>query len=170
MNTQKAMNTWRGMLLVCSVSIGCWPAIGQTITASYTAAPPGTSNATAPTIPGYTTAAPDAGFSGKVFLYLSKESADPKDEMVGVYSFPCFSITVKDVKPGQNVLFDDAATFFPTVLSDIERGTYHAQVVWDRNEGGRSIGRSPGNMYNKAVLVNFTKNISQSFHIVCNEV
>jgi S-formylglutathione hydrolase FrmB len=169
-NTQKAMNTWRGMLLACSVSIGCWPAIGQTITASYTAAPPGTSNATAPTIPGYTTAAPDAGFSGKVFLYLSKESADPKDEMVGVYSFPCFSITVKDVKPGQNVLFDDAATFFPTVLSDIERGTYHAQVVWDRNEGGRSIGRSPGNMYNKAVSVNFTKNISQSFHIVCNEV
>ena len=53
--------------------------------------------------------------------------------MVGVHSFPCFSIDVNNVKPGQKVVFDDAAVFYPTALSDIERGTYYAQVVWDKN-------------------------------------
>ncbi len=90
--------------------------------------------------------------------------------MVGVELFPCFSIDVKDVKPNEKVVFDDAATFYPVVLSDIERGEYHAQVVWDRNEGGRSIGNSPGNMYNNSVLVKLTKNIQQTFDIVCNDV
>lgn len=139
-------------LLFCIVTFCCFQAIGQKFTASYS---------------------PDASgknFSGRVFLYLSKDSKSPKDEMIGVYKFPCFSIMVKNVHPGQKVVFDDAATFYPVILSDIERGKYHAQVVWDRNEGGRSIGGSPGNMYNQAVIVNLTKNTNQSFNIVCNEV
>lgn len=118
----------------------------------------------------YTTEASGSNFSGRVFLYLSKDSDSPKDEMVGVYKFPCFSIAVSNVKPGQKVTFDDAATFYPTVLSDIERGVYKAQVVWDRNLGGRPIGGSPGNMYNKAVAINITKNVQQPFSIVCNQV
>ena len=136
-----------GFIAACSLQ-----AIGQKITASFT---------------------PDASagsFSGKVFLYLSKDSKDPKDEMVGVYKFPCFSIAVKNVRPGDKVVFDDAATFYPTVLSDIERGEYHAQVVWDKNGGGRSIGESPGNIYNESVVIKLTKNTSQSFNIVCKQV
>jgi hypothetical protein len=136
-----------GFIVACSLQ-----AIGQKVTASFT---------------------PEAlneNFSGKVFLYLSKDSKDPKDEMVGVYKFPCFSIAVKNVRPGEKVAFDDAATFYPTVLSDIERGEYHAQVVWDRNGGGRSIGESPGNMYNESVVVKLTKNTNQSFNIVCKQV
>jgi len=140
------------VLLACIVAICYLQAIGQKFTASYTPAAYG------------------SNFSGKVFLYLSKDSKNPKDEMVGVFKFPCFSISVKNVKPKQKVLFDDAATFYPTVLSDIERGAYHAQVVWDRNDGGRSIGESPGNMYNDAVVVKITKNTQQSFDIVCSEV
>lgn len=146
------MITSKKIILSCAAAICCLQAIGQTISASYT-----------PT-------ASSINFTGRVFLYMSKDSKDPKDEMVGVYKFPCFSIAVKDIKPRQKVVFDDAATFYPTVLSDIERGTYHAQVVWDRNEGGRSIGNSPGNMYNNSVPVTFTKNIKQAFSIVCNEV
>src|ERR1700734_3442423 len=123
------MITHKKILLLCAVACCSLPAIGQKFTASFT---------------------PDASaasFSGKVFLYLSKDAKSPKDEMVGVYKFPCFSISVKNVKPNEKVVFDDAATFYPVVLSDIERGEYHAQVVWDRNEGGRSMGESPGNMY-----------------------
>ena len=146
------MISHKKILLACLVTVCCLQAIGQKITTSFTSA------------------ASNASFSGKVFLYLSKDSKNPKDEMVGVYKFPCFSITVKNVQPGQKVVFDDAATFYPTVLSDIERGTYHAQVVWDRNEGGRSIGDSPGNIYNESVVINLTKNTSQSFSIVCKEV
>jgi len=136
-----------GTLIAVSLS-----ALGQKFTASYTADASGQS------------------FSGRVFLYLSKESKGPKDEMVGVYKFPCFSIAVKNVQPGQKVVFDDKATFYPTVLSDIERGVYNAQVVWDRNEGGRSIGDSPGNMYNESAAVSITKNTGQTFDIVCNKV
>ena len=90
--------------------------------------------------------------------------------MVGVYQFPCFSIAVNNVKPNEKVVFDDAAIYYPTPLSDIERGEYHAQVVWDRNEGGRSIGDSPGNMYNESVVIKLTKNTGQSFDIVCKQV
>ena len=138
--------------LLCFLTVCTLHAVGQTITASFTPAASGES------------------FTGKVFLYLSKDSKTPKDEMVGVYKFPCFAISVKNVRPNQKVVFDDAATFYPVVLSDIERGQYNAQVVWDRNEGGRSIGDSPGNMYNDAVAVNITKNTKQAFTIVCNEV
>jgi Putative esterase len=146
------MLIYKKIVLVCIVTVCSLQVIGQKFTASFT---PGASG---------------ESFSGKVFLYLSKDSKSPKDEMVGVYKFPCFSVTVKNVRPNEKVVFDDAATFYPVVLSDIERGEYHVQVVWDRNGGGRSIGDSPGNMYNESVVVKLTKNASQSFGIVCNRV
>jgi S-formylglutathione hydrolase FrmB len=140
------------VVIFCIATFCCFQVIGQKFIVSYTSVASGKS------------------FSGKVFLYLSKDSKSPKDEMIGVHKFPCFSITVKDVKPNQKITFDDAATFYPVALSDIERGKYHAQVVWDKNEGGRSIGESPGNMYNQPVIVNLTKNTNQSFNIVCTEI
>ncbi len=109
-------------------------------------------------------------FSGKVLLYLSKDARSPKDEMVGVHQFPCFSITVNNVKPNDKVVFDDKAISYPVALSDIERGQYYAQVVWDKNLGGRSIGESPGNIYSDAVRINITKDRDKVFNIACNEV
>jgi len=140
------------VVIFCIVTFCYFQVIGQKFTVSYTPAASG------------------ANFSGKVFLYLSKDSKSPKDEMVGVHKFPCFSITVKNVHPNQKVAFDDAATFYPVVLSDIERGKYYAQVLWDRNEGGRSIAESPGNMYSDPVIVSISKNTNQAFNIVCREV
>lgn len=127
-------------------------AIGQKFTVSYT---PGSSH---------------ENFSGKVFLYLSKESKNPKDGMIGVEKFPCFAISVKNIKPNEKVLFDDAAVSYPVALSDIERGDYNVQAVWDKNSGGRSIGNSPGNIYNAPLTLKLTKNRDQVFNIVCNEV
>jgi hypothetical protein len=145
------MNTYKKILLLC-LAIGCFlEASSQKFTVNFTPA------------------ASEASFSGKVFLYLSKDSKSPKDEMVGVYKFPCFAITVNNVKPGEKVVFDDASVYYPVILSDIERGTYNAQVVWDKNDGGRSIGGSPGNMYNKSILVTLTKDIKQNFYVVCDQ-
>src|SRR3954452_6227579 len=79
-------------------------------------------------------------FTGNVFLYLSKDNKSPKDGDVGTSYFPCYRISVKNIKPGQNVLFDDAAVSFPEPLSGIERGDYYVQAVWDKNLGGRAIG------------------------------
>lgn len=118
----------------------------------------------------YTPASSHENFSGKVFLYLSKENKNPKDGMIGVEMFPCFAISVKNIKPMEKVLFDDAAVSYPVALSDIERGEYNVEAVWDKNLGGRSIGDSPGNMYNMPVTLKLTKNRDQAFNIVCTEV
>lgn len=110
-------------------------------------------------------------FSGNIFLYLSKSNKNPKDErLVGLKSFPCYRITVKNIKPGVTAIFDDDAVSYPVSLSNIERGVYYAQVVWDNNLGGRQICNSPGNIYNKSIKVNFTLNRNQIFYITCNEV
>ena len=50
-------------------------------------------------------------FSGKVILYLNKENRNPKEAMADLESFPCFSMDVRDVKPGGLVVFDDRAAF-----------------------------------------------------------
>lgn len=118
----------------------------------------------------FTPAASNESFSGHVLLYLSKDSKSPKDEMVGAEKFPCFSITVSNIKPNDKIVFDDNAVSYPVKLSDIEKGGYNAQVVWDKNEGGRSIGNSPGNIYNDAIAVQLTKNTNTIFNIACNNV
>ncbi|HEX5151945.1 MAG TPA: alpha/beta hydrolase-fold protein [Parafilimonas sp.] len=118
----------------------------------------------------FASAASNESFSGKVILYLSKDSKSPKDEMVGVERFPCFSITVNNIKAGEKIVFDDKAVSYPVKLSDIERGEYNAQVVWDKNEGGRSIANSPGNIYNDAITVQLTKNTNAFFSINCSNV
>ena len=137
-------------LLLCAVFFQT--AIGQKFAVSYT---PGSSN---------------ENFSGKVFLYLSKDSKNPKDGMIGVEKFPCYAISVKNIKPNEKVLFDDAAVSYPVALSDIERGEYNVQAVWDKNLGGRSISSSTGNIYNTSVSVTISKNRSQVFDIMCKEV
>lgn len=109
-------------------------------------------------------------FTGNVFLYLSKENKSPTESEVGIESFPCYRISVKNVKPNQVVTFDDGAVSYPVPLSDIERGEYYVEAVWDNNLGGRAIGNSPGNLYNKPVRLNFTKERAQAFSVVCKEV
>ncbi len=108
-------------------------------------------------------------FTGKVFLYLNKENKTPKDGFVGITSFPCYSIEVQNVKPGEAVVFDDKAKSYPVTLSDIERGEYYVQAVWDRNLGGRAINESPGNIYNTTTQVNITKNRETVFTLNCSE-
>ena len=109
-------------------------------------------------------------FTGNVYLYLSKDNKNPKDGSVGIAFFPCYRIFIKNIKPKQPVLFDDAAVSFPVPLSDLERGEYYVQAVWDKNSGGRGINSSPGNLYNKSIKVKLTKDRNQDFTVVCNEV
>lgn len=112
----------------------------------------------------------DKPFTGNVFVYMSKENSQPKNGAIGLERFPCFSVTVKNIKPNQVITIDDAATSFPTVLSDIERGEYYVQIVWDRNLGGRSIAHSPGNLFNATVKINITKDSDKTFQITANKM
>ena len=106
----------------------------------------------------YTPTAFDGFFSGKVLLYLSKDGKTPKDLAIGLPTLCCFAIDVSKIKPNVSVVFDDKAISYPVNLSDIERGEYYVQAVWDRNLGGRSIGNSVNNMFNEPIKINLTKN------------
>src|SRR5580658_5345487 len=118
----------------------------------------------------FTTGAYNRSFSGKVLLYLNKENQHPTDGAVDLESFPCFAITVKKVSPGDEVLFDDKAVSYPVVLSDLEKGDYYVQAVWDRNLGGRAIAESPGNIYSTPMKVTLTKDTGARFNVVCDQV
>lgn len=112
----------------------------------------------------------DKPFTGKVIAYLSKDNRSPKDGSIGFDPFPCFAVDVENIKPGQVIVIDDKATPYPTALSNIERGVYYVQIVWDRNMGGRSIAASPGNLYNPSVKINITKDYKQRFPIVATKI
>ncbi len=113
----------------------------------------------------YSSSVFDKPFTGNVIAYLSKENKEPKNGTVGFDLFPCFSVFAKDIKPGQTIVIDDNAISYPTSLSDIERGEYYVQIVWDRNLGGRSIAASPGNMYNPSIKINITKDTKKIYSI-----
>ncbi|MEO5591617.1 MAG: hypothetical protein ABIR15_20275, partial [Chitinophagaceae bacterium] len=118
----------------------------------------------------YSSAAFNRSFTGKLLLYLNKENKNPKDGAVDLESFPCFSIDVVNGQPGTTVIIDDKAAAYPAKLSDIERGEYYVQAVWDRNSGGRAISMSPGNIYSKPVKVQLTKEINKVFTLVADQV
>ena len=117
----------------------------------------------------YTEQAFKEPFTGKVFLYLSKDNPEPRSGGVGIEFFPCMSIDVMNIKPGAAVIIDDKASSFPVKLSEIERGEYYIQAVWDRNMGGRAIAESPGNMFSKSQKVMLTKDFSKVYTIVSDE-
>ena len=117
----------------------------------------------------YTEQAFKGPFTGKVFLYLSKDNPEPRSGGVGIEFFPCMSIDVMNIKPGSAVIMDDKASSFPVKLSEIERGEYYVQAVWDRNMGGRAIAESPGNMFSKSQKVMLTKDFSKVYTLVSDE-
>lgn len=118
----------------------------------------------------YASSVYDKPFTGTVVVYMSKENSEPKNGMVGLERFPCFSLAVKNIKPGESVVIDETASSFPTTLSNIERGDYFAQVVWDRNLGGRSIAESSGNLYSTSEKINITHDTKKVFPIVATQV
>jgi len=67
-------------------------------------------------------------------------------------------------------MLNDDAVSYPVTLSNIERGAYYVQAVWDNNSGGRQISLTPGNIYNHTIKVNLTLNRDQVFSISCKEV
>lgn len=90
--------------------------------------------------------------------------------MIGVDLFPCFRKSVKNLKAGESFLIGDDAVSYPKMLSDIERGAYYVQIVWDRNLGGRQISESAGNLFSKSKKIILTKNYSEIIKINATEI
>jgi S-formylglutathione hydrolase FrmB len=109
-------------------------------------------------------------FSGNVILYLSKENKNPKDAFHYFELQPVFRVNVDEVVPEKSVVFDDNAVSYPVEISNLERGTYYVQAVFDRNLGGQFIGMSPGNIYSNSMQVHLDKNYNAIFHIDCDQI
>ncbi|WPO81944.1 alpha/beta hydrolase-fold protein [Chryseobacterium sp. JJR-5R] len=112
----------------------------------------------------------DDNFTGNVIVYLSKYNQEPKNGAIGVDLFPCFRKSVKNLKAGDSFLIGDDAVSYPKTLSDIERGEYYVQIVWDRNLGGRQISESAGNLFSKSRKIILTKNYSEIIKISATEI
>ena len=109
-------------------------------------------------------------FSGNVLLYLSKENKSPKDIFVGLELTPVYRVVVKNLKANEIAIFKDDAVSYPVELSNIERGEYYVQAVFDLNLGGANIGASSGNLYSAPIKVNLTKDFDEVFKIEANKV
>jgi hypothetical protein len=109
-------------------------------------------------------------FSGNILLYLSKENKTPKDVFVGLELIPVYRIVVNNLKANEVVTFNDSAISYPVELSNIERGSYYIQVVFDRNMGDSNIGTSSGNLFSEPIRVNLTKNFDEVFKIEAEKI
>ena len=110
------------------------------------------------------------GFSGNVLLYLSKENKSPKDIMVGLELTPVFRIFVENLKANESAIFNDDALSYPVELSNIERGEYYVQVVFDFNLGDANIGTSSGNLYSDPIKIDLTKDFEKVFKLKAEKV
>ncbi|GHC59437.1 alpha/beta hydrolase-fold protein [Ulvibacter litoralis] len=109
-------------------------------------------------------------FSGNVILYLSKENKAPKNIFVGLELTPLYRVTVNNVKANETVTFNDTSISYPVELSNIERGTYYVQAVFDLNLGDATIGKSTGNLYSEPIRVDLTKDFDKTFAIKATKV
>ena len=57
----------------------------------------------------YSSAAANENFSGKVILYLSKDTKSPKDASLGIPKLACYAVNVNNIKPNTAIVFDDKA-------------------------------------------------------------
>lgn len=109
-------------------------------------------------------------FTGSVLLYLSKENPNPKDAFLPIELPPVYRVEVENLAPNEQVTFDDSSISYPVELSNIERGDYYIQAVFDKNLGGQFIPNSPGNLFSKAIKVIFDKDFNKVIEIVCLEI
>ena len=109
-------------------------------------------------------------FTGNVLLYLSQENKNPKNAFVPLELPPVYRIQISNLQPNETVLFDDSAISYPNTLSNIERGDYYVQVVFDRNLGGQTIGTSPENLYSETQQITFDKNFNTTHTLQANQV
>lgn len=88
----------------------------------------------------------DGPFSGRVVVFFSKGGREPRLGPNWFRPEPMAAVDVANLRAGETVSLDNSAIHFPGPTLDLPEGEWRAQVVFDRNLGGRAIGRSPGNL------------------------
>jgi S-formylglutathione hydrolase FrmB len=109
-------------------------------------------------------------FSGRVLVFLTqKPGGEPRLGPDWFNPEPFYSITVKNLRPGQPVTIESKnAIGFPGNLTALPNGDYRAQAVFDLNLGGRQVGSSPGNLYSKVASVTVTN--TGTINLECDQI
>lgn len=88
-----------------------------------------------------------APFTGRVLVYLSRSSGEPRRGPNWFNPEPFFAMDVKDWRPGTPLTLDQRALGFPKPLDQLAPGNYRIQAVMDFDRGGHQVGTGPGNAY-----------------------
>jgi len=95
-------------------------------------------------------------FSGRAFIFLSKENKNPLNQDNWTRLQPVFAADVANLQANKSIIVNDMnAISFPVAITDMERGAYYATLLFDNNLGGRAIVSSPGNYISQTKQITF---------------
>lgn len=110
-------------------------------------------------------------FTGRVFVFLSKENSTLIDISNWTKREPVFALDVVNLNPNKKIVINAKNEIaFPVSLNDMERGEYYATAVFDNNQGERAIGLSAGNFISKTQKIKLTKKYKESFYFVADSI
>jgi hypothetical protein len=110
-------------------------------------------------------------FSGEVYVFLSKDDAEPIKAAHWIMLKPVAKAKVENLAPGRKfTLSSTNSTAFPVAFEDMERGEYFAQIVFDGNYGGRAVVATAGNFYSSAQKVSFSRDTNKTFALEADKV
>jgi hypothetical protein len=92
----------------------------------------------------------DDSFTGRMYVMLSTGRQEPRFGPNWFRPQPFFAVDVKDLKPGDEVVFDDSALSFPAPLSTLPEMSYKVQAVMRRSLDSPDIGTGSGTAYSAA--------------------
>ena len=90
-----------------------------------------------------------APFTGEVVIYTSKTDQEPRQNNNWTQAEPLLRAKVKGLPPNKTLIINDKnCEAYPVLPTQWQRGGYHVQAVFDRNERGeRPMGNSTGNHF-----------------------
>lgn len=115
-------------------------------------------------------AALDTPFTGRVFvMLLPRQPAPLPSSLSWDNPQPTFAKDVKDWKPGEPLAIG-AEPIAITPLANLKKGKYYIQAVMDRDLGGISFAASPGNVYSKAIQMDFDPKAEKPIELKLDQV
>lgn len=123
-----------------------------------------------------------------LLLFANNDKAEPRFQINdGLKAQLVFGLDVENMKPGQPIVFDNAAFGFPfNQLSEIPAGTYYVQALINRYETfnlktghtvklppdrgeGQQWNRKPGNFFSQPMKVEVGNDRSGNIHLVMDQ-
>ena len=108
---------------------------------------------------------------GRVVVYLINKAdgfgrREPSDGPFFSKPQPMLSVDASGMQPGEPIVVDDNAEFFPVLASELEPGSYRVQAVLDQHRSSSSWRSEEGNLYSAVVPLEITgRGVSSPLHM-----